>query len=244
MNSQFRAGNSGGERISDTVGTGSKDFDTRLGMLVPRDIRARAANSVADMLRKPGTMKATSRPSSSSASRPDLRAGDPSGDGKASKDKEDQGITAEESLARARKAEDETREDDKARRAQERNIFDGLCIYVNGSTLPLVSDHKLKHLLAEYGARISLHLGRRQVTHVILGRPSGPNGGAGGGLAGGKLEKEIRRVGGCGIKFVGVEWYVGRLHATATLLLSSLSVLVGDPVCVSDRHGYCAEPAG
>lgn len=32
--------------------------------------------------------------------------------------------------------------------------------------------------------------------------------GVGGGLVGGKFEKEIRCIGGCGVKFVGVEWYV------------------------------------
>jgi hypothetical protein len=85
-------------------------------------------------------------------------------------------------------------------------LFEGLVIYVNGSTHPLISDHKLKHVLAEHGARMSIHLGRRQVTHVILGRQAGISGGAGGGLAGGKLQREIQKVRGLGIKFVGVEW--------------------------------------
>jgi hypothetical protein len=89
----------------------------------------------------------------------------------------------------------------------QKRIFDGLVIYINGSTYPLISDHKLKHTLAEHGARLSLHLGRRQVTHVVLGRHSGAQGlGSGGGLSGAKIEKEIRRVGGCGVKYVGVEW--------------------------------------
>lgn len=91
-------------------------------------------------------------------------------------------------------------------RARQRGIFDGLVIYINGSTQPLISDHKLKQLLAENGARLSLHLGRRRVTHVILGRQGSVGRGAGGGLAGSKLEREIRRVGGCGIKYVSVEW--------------------------------------
>ncbi|KAJ4306126.1 hypothetical protein N0V88_000922 [Collariella sp. IMI 366227] len=192
MNSQFRAGNSGGKRISDTVGVGSEDYDERLGMLVPKDVRARAKNSVADMLRNPGTMKKavlTSRPSL------------PPIQGTTGQEAEhDDGRTAEERLALARKAEDKALEEEQAKRASERKIFDGLTIYVNGSTYPLVSDHKLKHLLSEHGARMSLHLGRRQVTHVILGKPNGPRCGAGGGLAGGKLEREIRRVGGCGVK--------------------------------------------
>jgi hypothetical protein len=91
-----------------------------------------------------------------------------------------------------------------------RHIFDGLVIYVNGSTYPFVSDHKLKQLLSQNGANLSIHLGRRKVTHVILGRPSGRSqgSGAGGGLAGGKLDKEIKKMGGRGIKFVGVEWCV------------------------------------
>lgn len=228
MNSQFRAGNSGGPVISDTVGAGSDDFDERLGMLMPKHVRARARSSVADMLRKPGTMRALS--SSTSLPRPAKGSCDGSMGGTT--------LTAEERLNLARKAEDEAREEERARRAQERKIFDGLVVYINGSTYPLVSDHKLKHLLCEHGARMSLHLARRQVTHVILGRPSGPAGGAGGGLAGGKLEKEIRRVGGCGIKFVGVEWYVrcsAAIHAPRPNTPHPPSFVVsGCPLCVSD----------
>ncbi|KAH6845011.1 hypothetical protein B0I37DRAFT_173612 [Chaetomium sp. MPI-CAGE-AT-0009] len=202
MNSQFRGGNSGGPRILDTVGVGSEDFDDRLGMFVPKEVRARAMNSVADMLRNPGSMRAPSRPSSSSSvCHPSLSP--ETGPGDAEDSKPDGRLAAK----------DEAGEEGNTRRTQERSIFDGLVIYVNGSTHPLVSDIKLKRLLSEHGARMSLHLGRRQVTHVILGKPSGPNGGAGGGLAGGKLEKEIRRVGGCGIKFVGVEWVLESIKA-------------------------------
>ncbi len=114
-------------------------------------------------------------------------------------------MTEEERVIAQRKKEDDLKEQEKLNRT--RGIFDGLVVYINGSTHPLVSDHKLKHLLAENGARLSIHLGRKQVTHVILGKPSGNKGrGAGGGLAGIKIEKEIRRVGGCGVKYVGVEW--------------------------------------
>jgi hypothetical protein len=100
---------------------------------------------------------------------------------------------------------------------QKRGIFDGLVIYINGSTYPLISDHKLKHLLVQNGGRISMYLARRQVTHVILGRPCGRENisglttskpGAGGGLAATKIQKEIKRVGGCGIRYVGAEWYI------------------------------------
>jgi hypothetical protein len=110
-----------------------------------------------------------------------------------------------ERLTAERRREDEVKEDEK--RNRQKKVFDGLVIFINGSTFPLIGDHKLKHLLAENGAKLSLHLGRRQVTHVILGKPCGTqSGGAGGGLAGIKIEKEIRKIGGCGVKYVGVEW--------------------------------------
>jgi hypothetical protein len=189
MNSQFGAGNSGGARIHDTVGAGSDLYDEKLRVVVPKEVRAMARNSVIDLLVKPGTMKAAL--GITAPAPPSLSS-------------EDSGLSAEDKLTALRKEEDDAREE--AKQAG-RRIFEGLVVYVNGSTHPLISDHKLKHLLAEHGARMSLHLGRRQVTHVILGRPNGGGFGAGGGLAGGKLEREIRRVGGCGIKFVGVEWY-------------------------------------
>lgn len=77
-------------------------------------------------------------------------------------------------------------------------IFAGLNIFLNGSTAPLISDHKLKQQLAQHGANVSIALGRRSVTHVILGER--------GGLAASKVQKEVARVGGKGVKFVGVRW--------------------------------------
>ena len=91
-------------------------------------------------------------------------------------------------------------------------ILAGTTIYVNGSTMPLISDHKLKHLLVAHGAKLSLALARKPVTHVIIGRPAVSSGtgsagkGAGGGLAATKLQKEIDKCG-RGTKVVGVEWY-------------------------------------
>lgn len=95
-------------------------------------------------------------------------------------------------------------------KSERRKLFQNLRVYINGSTAPMVGDHKLKQLLTENGAGISIALGRRSVTHVILGRPNGCRSGpgAGGGLAASKIQKEIKRVGGCGVKYVGVEWYV------------------------------------
>lgn len=86
----------------------------------------------------------------------------------------------------------------------DKQIFAGLCFYINGSTAPLISDHKLKHMLAAHGARHSIALGRRSVTHVILGTLSG-NSGAGGGLAATKIQKEILRTGGKAVKFITAE---------------------------------------
>lgn len=93
------------------------------------------------------------------------------------------------------------------------NIFAGTTIFVNGSTLPLISDHKLKRLLVSHGARISIYLTRKTVSHVIVGQPNamsrnGAGLGAGGGLSARKLQEEITRGGWKGVKVVGVEWYV------------------------------------
>jgi hypothetical protein len=79
-------------------------------------------------------------------------------------------------------------------------IFRSLNIYLNGSTAPLISDHKLKHLFAQHGGNTSIAFGRRTVTHIIVGDSCG------GGLASGKIEKEVSTVRGKGIKFVTVQW--------------------------------------
>ena len=88
---------------------------------------------------------------------------------------------------------------------QEKQIFGGLCFYVNGSTAPLVSDHKLKYLLSAHGARHAIALGRRTVTHVILST-NNASGGAGGGLAATKIQKEVARTGGKAVKYITVGW--------------------------------------
>lgn len=101
-------------------------------------------------------------------------------------------------------------------------IFTGLTIYLNGSTYPLISDHKLKHMLAEHGAHLSIALGRRTVTHVILGTTC-TNGGAGGGLASTKIQKEIAQVRGKGVKFVSAEWVIESVKAGKRLPESRFS---------------------
>ncbi|KAK5987084.1 hypothetical protein PT974_11202 [Cladobotryum mycophilum] len=198
LNSQFGAGDgSGGDRLSDTWGAGSEDYDEQRKALVPRNIKDRKGRSVMDMLKKPGLMRRTleqgSDPKKSMAGALLLA----------------KGLTGDEALMEKRRLEDEEKE----AQIRSRGIFDGVVIYVNGSTFPLVSDHKLKQILSENGGIVSLNLGRRRVTHVILGRPNGAGPGAGGGLAAGKMEKEIKKIGGAGVRFIGVEWVLESLKA-------------------------------
>lgn len=180
LNSQLRAGDgSGGERLSDTWGAGARDGSA--------DQDGTGKRSVMDMLARPGLMRQTLKSNlTKESSKPCLMA--------------------EEAVMEQRRLQDEEKEAEA--RDRPRKLFDGVTIYVNGSTFPLVSDHRLKQLITENGGNMSLHLGRRKVTHVIVGRPncSRRGDGTGGGLAAGKLEREIRRIGGCGVKFVGVEW--------------------------------------
>ncbi|KOS20074.1 hypothetical protein ESCO_006211 [Escovopsis weberi] len=187
LNAQLGAGDgSGGARLSDTWGGGAEDFDPESRLLVPRWVRERRGRSVADMLRRPGLMRETlDQRETPTAATAGARTSTTT-------------TTAEEALMEARRREDEAREEERDKARRSRGIFDGLVIYVNGSTFPLVSDHRLKQIVTENGGYVSLHLGRRRVTHVILGRS----------LAAGKIEKEVRRLGGVGVKYVGVEWCV------------------------------------
>lgn len=86
-------------------------------------------------------------------------------------------------------------------------IFRGLTMYLNGSTMPLVSDHRLKQLFAQHGGNSSMALGRRTVTHVVLGEQ-----GAGGGLAASKIQKENTTVRGKSIKYVSAKWILDSIE--------------------------------
>jgi hypothetical protein len=88
------------------------------------------------------------------------------------------------------------------------NIFAGITIFINGSTLPQISEYKLKHLLASNGAKTSIYMARKIVTHVLVGQPNTGTSGAGGGLSASKLQQEIARGGWKGVKVVSVDWYV------------------------------------
>lgn len=187
---QFRAGEGGGQRVFDTVGAGSKDFG--------RDGRKENGGweKGAPGLRQKGWRDVGLMVSQGSQA--------------------ELGTQEREKLKRKREDPKSSMDEgeDPEKPEKEKGIFTGLCIYINGSTAPAIGDHKLKHLLAEHGAHISIALGRRSVTHVIVGKPnSGRGGGAGGGLAGSKIQKEISRVRGKGVKFVGVEWVIESVKA-------------------------------
>ncbi|KDN70805.1 putative BRCA1 C Terminus domain-containing protein [Colletotrichum sublineola] len=175
LSEQFAGGNSGGARMSDNYSAGSEDFDEKLKMVVPKDVKARAKMSVADMLAQPGLMRSGPSVSEkrSATSTTSTLGGNP---------------TSEEGILEAYGKEDEK----EPKKATGRGLFEGVTVYVNGSTHPIISDHRLKRVLVENGGR----------------RPAGvgAGAGAGGGLAGSKLDKEIRKVGGCTVKYVGVEW--------------------------------------
>ncbi|ETN40146.1 uncharacterized protein HMPREF1541_04422 [Cyphellophora europaea CBS 101466] len=83
---------------------------------------------------------------------------------------------------------------------QKPQIFASLSLYLNGSTAPLISDHRLKQLFSQHGGTTSLSLARRSVTHVVIGEDCG------GGLAGTKIQKEVQNVRGKGVKFVTAQW--------------------------------------
>lgn len=175
---QYHAGDDGGERIADSVGAGSLDYGTD-GRQENGGWEEGAPEPV--KTRWGDVRKMLSRES-------------PKVGNKGAKQDGKEGWVAET--------------EEPALKSERRKLFQNLRVYINGSTAPMVGDHKLKQLLAENGAGISIALGRRSVTHVILGTPNGcRNGpGAGGGLAASKIQKEIKRVGGCGVKYVGVEW--------------------------------------
>ncbi|RAL15053.1 uncharacterized protein BO97DRAFT_237240 [Aspergillus homomorphus CBS 101889] len=109
-----------------------------------------------------------------------------------------------------------------------KKIFASLTIHINGQTTPLISDHTLKRLLVTQGATLSLSLSRK-ITHVIIGVPNaGPgNGGAGGGLAATKIQKEIQRGGWKGIKVVGLQWVLDSIKAGKRLSEGRYAVQLG-----------------
>ncbi|KAK8183262.1 uncharacterized protein BKA78DRAFT_237941, partial [Phyllosticta capitalensis] len=185
LGAQFRGGAGGGKRVADTVGAGSENFGK-------------------DGRRKDGGWE---RGASGLRERGQLAIWEV---GRESKRRRISGSETKKSEVRDTghdsKGHHADDDDEDASLPPEKQIFRNLCFYVNGSTAPTISDHKLKRLLVAHGATASMELGRRRVSHVIIGRTG--KDAVGGGLAGGKLQKEIERVGGKGVKYVPVEWVV------------------------------------
>jgi len=240
LHSQFSSGASGGKRVSDTVGAGSTDWglDGRLenggwergakGLrgdgqksLIDAGVSLTGKAGVDSGVRTAGIWDVKAKKASQeryedellkeggSQSSPVAVRTPASAAGKGKVEERDDGRDAD---ADERDGADNDQEKAETSHPQ---IFRNLTIYINGSTAPTISDHKLKHLLVTHGANVSIALGRRTVTHVVLGHPSNASkagSGAGGGLAGSKIQKEIARVGGKGVKFVSVEWVIDSIR--------------------------------
>ena len=207
MRQQFRSGSSGGARVADTVGAGSigfgKDGRKENGGWVKGapGLRPTGQRSIAEAL----GAKTVKKPDGSFAV--------------TQRNVEEQHIVEDDrddNLSLGDLDESPPSAQPPQRPAPSKPLFQGLCFYINGSTAPLISDHKLKQIIAEHGGSLSIALGRRTVTHVIIG-DTRKHGGAGGGLAGSKIQKEIQKVGGKGVKFVNAEWYVSQKIATRIL---------------------------
>jgi hypothetical protein len=196
LSEQYKGGLSGGgKRVADTVGAGSEDFgkDGRKENggweKGAKGLRTGGQKSLAEIW---GASKAGKKPSQG-------------------KDLDRLDISSEDAISESTSVQSnqdghvESAQRNESTEPAVKQIFAGLCFYINGSTMPLVSDHKLKHMLAAHGARHSIALGRRSVTHVLLGT-SNLHGGAGGGLAATKIQKEIAKSGGKAVKFITADW--------------------------------------
>ncbi|KAI9811167.1 MAG: hypothetical protein M1827_005618 [Pycnora praestabilis] len=211
-------GGGGGKRLYDTVGAGSRDFG-RDGRKEnggwergAKGLRGEGQLSLAECfaiegvgtVTKPGLKRTEKK---DNPARPRMREDDEGYEERKDESEEYSEAMQTSQVVATIKPEPSSRK---------KQIFKNLSFYINGSTAPKISDHRLKYLLAEHGARVSIALGRRSVTHVIIGTPNGAPGsdiggsgggkgrgvsaGAGGGLAASKIQKEISRVGGCGVR--------------------------------------------
>lgn len=123
-------------------------------------------------------------------------------------------------------------------------IFSGLTFYINGSTAPHISDHKLKQLLSLHGGQLSISLARRTVTHVILAKPGSQGESCGGGLAGTKIQREIAQRGGKPIRCVNAEWAVESVKAGKRLAESRFEGMKLAPKGVGGIAGMFAKQVG
>ncbi|QDS77989.1 hypothetical protein FKW77_002164 [Venturia effusa] len=208
LSAQYHGGSTGGKRVADSVGAGSEAFgkDGRKAnggwKRGASGLRGKGQRSIMEAFAGSACKQASPPPAATDESSCNERQLSPQ---LSVVDTQDLHYDSE-SIPPSHQPADNLNETRPHQDTAKKQIFDSLCVYINGTTGPLVSDHRLKYLLAQHGARMSIALGRRSVTHVILGNTYN-KGGAGGGLAGTKIQKEVARVGGKGIKFVSVEWY-------------------------------------
>ncbi|KAK3691929.1 hypothetical protein LTR37_018360 [Vermiconidia calcicola] len=228
LHSQFNSGTGGGKRVSDTVGAGSLDFgkdgrtasggwiqgasglrkggqksiwESMPGARIDKDVERPAkrvkteqptptnvVNPYTPFTKQDGSIRETSWTSHESSPSHLLSPIDPNS-----------------SASPTQPIPDPDNADIAQEVGEIPQLFANLAFYINGSTAPAVSDHKLKRLISERGGQVSVGLGRRTVTHVIIGRPNS-NGGCGGGLSGSKLHKEVARKGGNALQYVTAEW--------------------------------------
>jgi hypothetical protein len=271
LREQFVSGVGGGKRVSDTVGAGSLDFGQdgrtesggwvngakglRTGgqtslwesMKLEKDVdrpveknkieRVKDATSVVNAFtpfKKPdGSIRETSWTSHESSPSHLLSPWDPI--------ESSQAINHEQTQAEEHVEENTTATPDVQAYPQ---IFSGLTFYINGSTAPHISDHKLKHLLSLHGGNLSIALGRRTVTHIIIGKPGTAGEGCGGGLAGTKIQKEIARQRGKATHFVTAEWVVQSARAGKRLPESRFEGMKIAPKGVSGIAGMFAKQSG
>lgn len=235
LGEQFGSGTNGGRRLADTVGAGSEHFgkDGRLENggweRGASGLRTSGQKSILESfqgvsVRKEGVQR----------------------------EQEKKQVTQQPYSNTTKRGEGDARDDlpqqhyQQQQQKNESQVFAGLTIYINGSTAPLVSDHKLKHLLVAHGARISIALGRRSVTHVVLGHPNGSShaAGAGGGLAASKIEKEVARIGGKNIRFVTAEWVLESVKAGRRVPEGRYEALRMAPKGTANLMGMFAAKAG
>ena len=270
LREQFVSGVGGGKRVSDTVGAGSLDFGQdgrtetggwvdgakglrtggqqmilecmKLAKHVDRSTEKVKSGKVKDAtsvvnaftpFKKPdGSIRETSWTSHESSPSHLLSPWD--------------AIESSQGFQKDQDQPEEQAEDDTAAASELRSypqIFAGLTFYINGSTAPHISDHKLKHLLSLHGGSLSIALGRKSVTHVIIGKPGSQGQGCGGGLAGTKIQREISRQRGKAIRFVTAEWVVQSAKAGKRLAESRFETMNLAPKGVSDIAGMFAKQA-
>lgn len=207
---QFKdtSGRGGNQHLSDLVGAGSENFgkdgrkengDWEVGA---PGLRENGWQDIRDLMS--GNRKRTSdavEDNEKSTKRPRSR-GDAPGHEK------DEAIKSKPEDSSSSSSKPERSDEDSILRADTPQpppqVFRNLVMYLNGSTAPLISDHKLKHIFAQHGGNTSIALGRRTVTHIILGNDLA----GGGGLASRKIQKEVDLVRGLGkgVKYVTAQW--------------------------------------